>query len=122
MSKKILLIEDESAVRSLYAELLIDANYEVDQAPDGIEGMDKILNTSWDLLLLDIMLPGKDGMNMLRDIVANPSIKKGPIVIISNLNSEHIIQEVKGFGVDEYLVKSEITPDQIVKTVNSYLE
>jgi DNA-binding response OmpR family regulator len=122
MSNKILLIEDEHAVRGLYAELLANAGYEVDQAPDGDVGFDKIKNTSWDLLLLDIMLPGTDGLKMLRDIQQDPTLKKGPIVVISNLNSEHIIREAISFGADTYLVKSDIDPDKIVSTVKEVLK
>lgn len=122
MPHKILIIEDEHSVNDLYAELLRDEGYEVDQARDGDVGVDKIKNTSWDMLLLDIMLPGKDGLRMLKEMKTEPGLKKGPVVVISNLNSEHIIREAMGFGADSYLVKSEITPDKVVSTVKETLK
>jgi two-component system response regulator ResD len=122
MPNRVLIIEDEHDLRALYAEILTNAGYTVDQAPDGEVGMDKTKNTPWNLMLLDIMLPGKDGLRMLKEMKENPGIKKGPIVIITNLNSEHIIQEAFNLGADGYLIKSEITPDKIVDEVKEFLK
>jgi two-component system response regulator ResD len=122
MPNRVLIIEDEHDLRSLYAEILTNAGYNVDQAPDGEVGMDKIKNTPWNLMLLDIMLPGKDGLRMLKEMKENPANKKGPVVIITNLNSEHIIQEAFNLGADGYLIKSEITPDKIIDEVKEFLK
>jgi len=122
MPNRILIIEDEHDLRTLYAELLTNAGYAVDQASNGEEGMNKILNTAWNLLLLDIMLPGKDGLRILKEMKDNKDLKKGPVVAITNLNSEHIVQEAFNFGVDGYLIKSEITPDKIADEVKEFLK
>lgn len=121
MPSPILIVEDEHDIRSLYAEILTTGGYTVDQAPDGEIGMEKIKNTNWGLLLLDIMLPGKDGLRMLKEMKDTPGLKKGPIVVITNLNSEHIIQEAFNLGADGYLIKSEITPDKVLDEVKEFV-
>jgi two-component system response regulator ResD len=121
IKNKILIVEDEKDIRLLYAEVLTDAGYLVEQASDGEVGYDLIKSTEWDLLLLDVMLPGKDGMNILKDVKNELVHKKGPIILLTNLNSEEIIKDAFGLGADGYLIKSEITPDKIVAEVNHYL-
>lgn len=120
--KTVLIIEDEHDLRFVYTEMLTDAGYKVEGASDGQEGMQKIANLKWDILLLDIMLPGKDGLKILRDIRANPALKKGPIITLTNLNSEQIVRECMEAGADGYLIKSEITPDKIVEEVAAFLK
>ena len=114
---KVLIIEDEQDIRTIYAEVLQNAGYVVDQAPNGEVGGDKIKNSDWSILLLDIMLPGKDGLKILKDLKETPELKKGPVVVLTNLNSEHIIQEAFKLGADGYLIKSEVNPDKVVEEV-----
>lgn len=114
---KVLIIEDEQDIRTLYAEVLQAAGYVVDQAPNGEVGVEKIKNTDWQILLLDIMLPGKDGLKILTDLKDTSALKKGPVVVLTNLNSEHVIQEAFKLGADGYLIKSECTPDKVVEEV-----
>jgi two-component system response regulator ResD len=121
-NKRILVVEDENELRILYVEVLTDAGYIVDQAPTGDIAIEKIRNTNWDLLLLDIMLPGKDGLRILKDLSENPSLKKGPVIMLTNLNSDHIIGESFNSGADGYLIKSEITPDKIISEIASFLK
>ena len=120
-SRTVLIIEDEQDICELYAEVLTNAGYSVEQARDGATGLEKIKNSDWNLLLLDIMLPGKDGLRILKEIKENPDFKKGPLVILTNLKSDHIIQEAFNTGADGYLIKSEFTPDKVVEEVDKYL-
>ena len=117
---KVLIIEDEQDIRTIYAEVLQNAGYVVDQAPNGEVGGDKIKNSDWSILLLDIMLPGKDGLKILKDLKETPELKKGPVVVLTNLNSEHIIQEAFKLGADGYLIKSEVNPDKVVEEVGRF--
>jgi DNA-binding response OmpR family regulator len=121
LKNNILIVEDENDIRSIYVEVLKGAGYNMDEAGDGETGMSKIKNTNWDLLLLDIMLPGRDGLKMLKDLKENPTLKKGPVIALTNLNSENIIQEAFSSGADGYLIKSEVTPDKIVEEVGKVL-
>jgi len=117
LKNNILIVEDEHDIREIYAEVLSSIGYVVDQVADGETGMQKIRDDDWDILLLDIMLPGKDGIKILKEIKDHPELKKGVVIVLTNLNSENIIQEVFGSGADGYLIKSEITPDKIAEEV-----
>ncbi len=121
LKNNILIIEDEHDICEVYAEVLSMAGYKVQEASDGETGMQKIRDENWDVLLLDIMLPGKDGLKILKEIRANPELRKGLVVALTNLNSEGIIKEAFDQGVDGYLIKSEITPDKVVEEVNKIL-
>jgi len=121
LKNNILIVEDEHDIREIYAEVLSTAGYKVSQAADGEKGIQKIKDEHWDILLLDIMLPGKDGLKILKEMKENPQLKKGPVIALTNLNSENIIQEAFGSGADGYLIKSEITPDKIVDEVTRVL-
>jgi two-component system response regulator ResD len=120
LKNKVLIIEDEQDIRTIYAEVLQNAGYVVDQAPNGEIGEEKLRNSAWEILLLDIMLPGKDGLKILKDIKDAPEIKKGPVIVLTNLNSEHIIQEAFKLGADGYLIKSEVNPDKVVEEVRRF--
>jgi len=121
LRNNILIIEDEHDICEVYSEVLSMAGYKVQEAADGETGMQKIRDENWDVLLLDIMLPGKDGLKILKEIRANPELRKGLVVALTNLNSESIIKEAFDQGVDGYLIKSEITPDKVVEEVNKIL-
>ncbi|TSC63593.1 MAG: Fis family two component sigma-54 specific transcriptional regulator, partial [Microgenomates group bacterium Gr01-1014_93] len=70
--KKILIVEDDQFLREFYEELLQGEGYSVDAAADGDQGLTKISQGGYDLILLDIMLPKKDGMQILRELRVKP--------------------------------------------------
>src|SRR3989344_4529163 len=119
--KTILLIEDEEEIRIVYSEILREAGYKVLEASDGIIGLKRALDDNWDLLLLDIMLPGEDGLHILKAAKENIRLKFKPVILLTNLGNEAIINESFKIGADGYLVKSQITPDKIVEEVRQYL-
>ena len=119
--KTVLLVEDEMDLVELYTEVLNEAGFEVVPAYDGEDGIYKVKGTNWDLLLLDIMLPEKDGMAVLEELQSMEGGKKGPIVLLTNLNSEDLIERAYKLGADDYLIKSEITLADITNKVKQYL-
>ena len=118
----ILLVEDEQDIRLVYAEVLRDVGYKVIEADNGVNGLQRALDSDWDLLLLDIMLPGEDGMHILKHIKENDRLKTKPVLLLTNLGSETIINECFDMGADGYLIKSEITPDKIIEEVQNYFK
>jgi len=120
--KKILLIEDEADIRTLYAGYLRDNGYEVIEAQDGIVGYTRASEEDWDVMLLDIMLPGQDGIALLKKIKAEDKTANKPIIALTNLSVESVITQVFDQGADGFLIKSEITPDKIVAEVESVLQ
>jgi DNA-binding response OmpR family regulator len=119
--KTILIIEDEDEIRSLYVEVLKDAGYEVLEAKDGRKGYDKVVSEKWDLLLLDIMLPSMDGVQILKEMSLADVGEGRPVILLTNLGSENVIKDCFNYGADGYLIKSEITPDRIVTEVDTFL-
>ena len=120
--KVVLLIEDEIDLVDLYTEILNEAGYTVLPSYDGEDGIYKAKNEKWDLMLLDIMLPEKDGMAVLEEVQKIEETGRGPIILLTNLNSEDLIERAYKLGADDYLIKSEISLEDIVKKVKQYLQ
>jgi len=118
---KILIIEDDQEVRELYAEVLRNEGFDLDEAVDGQSGLAKVLEGKYDLLLLDIMLPKFDGLEILKTIRQKEELKDLPVVLLTNLGREPIIKEGFELGADGYLIKSEHTPGEIVEEVKKFL-
>lgn len=120
--KKILLIEDDLDLRELYTEILKEASFAVASAADGQTGLTLALEGDYDLLLLDIMLPKIDGLQILKSLRSNTQLSKIPVILLTNLGRESIIKEGFALGADGYIIKSEYTPDQVVAEVKKLLE
>ncbi len=122
-SERILVIEDDQFLRELYEELLKDAGYIVDMAADGEEGLKKFHEGGYNLVLLDIMLPKIDGLEILRKSQDNkPKKENGPVVLLTNLGQDSIIKEGFSLGASGYLVKSAMNPDQVLNEIKVFLK
>ncbi|OGC49795.1 hypothetical protein A2716_00320 [candidate division WWE3 bacterium RIFCSPHIGHO2_01_FULL_40_23] len=106
----------------VYAEVLREAGYRVLEANDGVDGLKRAFDDEWDLMLLDIMLPGEDGLHILRAVKENVRLKFKPVILLTNLGHESIINEAFKTSADGYLIKSQITPDRIVTEVGQFLK
>ena len=122
INKTIIVVEDEVDLRNLYVQILEKEGYAVDQAADGEEAYTKISNKQYDLVLLDIILPKIDGLQVLDKLKSNSKPLPHKIVLLTNLSQELIISKAMGYGIAGYIVKSDVTPDQIVKEIKDYLE
>lgn len=122
-SKRILVVEDDQFLREFYQELLQGEGYNVDAAPDGEVGSAKALAGGFDLVLLDIMLPKKDGLQILRDLkVTAPKQTNGPIVVLTNFGQDIIIKQAFVLGAAGFLIKSAMNPEEVLQEVKSYLQ
>lgn len=120
--KRILIVEDDQFIRELYNEILQAEGYSTALAVDGEEGLAKVMMGGWDLILLDVMLPKKDGLQILRDSKASPpKAPNGPIVVLTNLGSEDVIKQAFALGAAGYLIKSSMNPDQVLLEVKNFL-
>lgn len=118
---KILLIEDELFVRELYERVLKQAGLEVTSAFDGQAGFELASNMP-DLILLDIMLPKLNGIDVLRKLKADDKLKNIPVILLTNLGQESVIKEAIKIGAQGYLMKIRVTPYEIVDQVKSFLK
>jgi CheY-like chemotaxis protein len=120
---KILLVDDDSYIRELYQEILVDTGHEVATAVDGKEGLDKILEGGYDLILLDVMMPYLDGIGILKKLEEEkPKIKNGPIILLTNLAYDPVVKEAAQMGATACFSKAEMNPDDFLKMVTEHLK
>ncbi|HUC90114.1 MAG TPA: response regulator [Patescibacteria group bacterium] len=112
MAKTVLIAEDEPSLLSILKRKIAGLGYEVKTATDGEAVIEIIKSQPVDLLLLDIIMPKKNGLQVLQELRVNLA-SKTPVIILSNLDSAEDIQTVKGYGVKEYIVKSQISIRQL---------
>ena len=122
MEKKILLVEDDLLIREMYESELIRAGYKVTACYSGEDGIKVLQQDHFDLALLDIMLPGINGLEVLKQIKQNPQTKDTKVVLLTNLGQEAVIKTGFDLGAIGYLIKSAYNPDQIVAEVKNVLE
>lgn len=120
--KKILIIEDDSFLRELLTRKLTEEDYEVIQAVDGEEGLKKIKEKSVALVLLDLILPGIQGYEVLSKIKKDSATSTIPVVIISNLGQKEEIERGLELGAVDFLIKAHFTPDDIINKVKAALK
>mgnify|MGYP001587399287 FL=1 len=121
---KILLVEDDLFLSSLLKTRLEKEKFEVLAAHDGDEALKILRDTKPDLILLDIILPGKSGFEVLEEVKSDPQLRdkmKIPVIIISNLGQESDLERGKELGVVDYFVKARISIDDLVKKVDGYI-
>lgn len=118
--KTILIIEDDQFLASLLKNRLQRDGFNTVIAKDGEEAVKILKDTKPDLVLLDIILPGKSGFEVLEEIHANAKHKDTPVLIISNLGQEEDIKRGRELGAIEYFVKAKISIDELINKVKSF--
>lgn len=119
--KRILLVEDEKFIADLYARQLTNSGFAVTTAYDGISAQKFLQTEKYDLLLLDIMLPGINGLELLKDLRQKNPQATMPVLLLTNLGQEAVIKEGFTLGAAGYLIKASYTPAQIVAEVHNAL-
>lgn len=119
--KKILLVEDEDFIRELYTRQLAKAGFDVKSAIDGQSGLNLLKAETFDLLLLDIMLPGMNGLQLLREFKTQNPNSPMITILLTNLGQESVIKEGFELGAQAYLIKASYTPDQVINEVKNAL-
>ena len=118
---KILLIEDEKEVAELYKLKLTLDGYEVITAENGQEGLDKANSYRPELIFLDIKMPEMDGFEVLKKLRATARTKDIPVVVLSNFDEQDLIEKGLTLGANEYLIKSQFTPEDISNKIKSWV-
>ena len=118
---KILMVEDDVSLAEMYQKKFTNDGYEVVLAYDGQEGLKKTAEVKPDLVLLDIMLPKLDGLALFKKMRGNPATFTTPVILLTNFGQEDLVFECFKLGAVDYLVKSDVTPQQVVKKVEGFL-
>ena len=122
--KKIAILEDDLVMREVVAHKLAGAGFVVKSASDGSSGFLLLEQEKPDLLVLDIMMPGMDGNEVLARLRAHPDKKLAntPVIVLSNVWDKQQILKAKEFNVAEYMIKANFTPDEILAKIQEVLE
>lgn len=121
MAKKILIIEDDKFLRELISQKIQKEGYDIAEAVDGEKGIKGVKDAKPDLVLLDLILPGIDGFEVLSRIKADPETSKIPVIILSNLGQKEDIDRGLKMGAIDYMIKAHFTPAEIITKVRGIL-
>ena len=122
MAKTILIVEDDKFLRELIAQKLVKEGYEISEAIDGEEGIKKIKEEKPSLVLLDLILPGIDGFEILSKMKEDPALAQIPVIILSNLGQKEDVERGLKLGAVDYLIKAHFTPGEIIEKVKNVLK
>lgn len=118
---KILLLEDYKPISDAYKDGLKRAGFEVEDLKNGVDVVKKIIDFLPDLILMDLIMPQRNGFEAIKDIKES-EFKSIPIVVLSNLYQDNYIGDTKKLGVDDYLIKSESSMKEIIKRIKKHIK
>lgn len=121
MAKVLLIIEDDPLMSRMYQKIFTFEGYEVDIAVDGLEGLEAARKVKPLLILLDIMMPKMNGIQVLEKLKADPDLKNIPVVMLTNLAGQQDAETALQKGAVKYIVKSEYEPKQITEMVKEII-
>jgi len=120
--KTILIVEDDKFLRELISRKLSGEGFDALEAVDGEEGIKKIKEGKPDLVLLDLILPGIDGFEVLARLREDPEISSIPVIILSNLGQREEVEKGLKLGAIDYLIKAHFTPGEIIEKIKNALK
>lgn len=118
---KILVIEDDPLMSRMYQKIFSFENYSVEVAHNGEDGLDKARTTNPTLILLDIMMPKMNGLQVLEKLKADADTKGIPVIMLTNLAGTHDAETALSKGAVKYIIKSEHEPKQVADMVKEIL-
>lgn len=121
MAKHILVVEDDPLMARMYQKIFTFEKYDVALAGNGEEGLEKIRKSPPSIVLLDIMMPKMNGLQVLEKLKSDPETKGIPVVMLTNLAGEKDAEKALVKGAVKYIVKSQHEPKEVVKMVKEIL-
>ncbi len=119
---KVLLVEDEKTLSEMYSLKFEREGMEVVVIDNGGGVFSQAQSTKPDIILLDIILPQEDGFSVLKELKSAADTKKIKVLMLTNLGQDEDIKKGKDLGADGYLVKSNLTPAQVVDKIKEVLK
>lgn len=118
---KIAIIEDDVAISGMYAAKLGAAGFDVKVAENGEVGLKLIQDFHPDIVLLDLMMPVMNGLEVLQKLKDDPELTRAKIVVLSNMGDTETTAKIAGFKVDDRIIKAELTPAQVEERIKKLL-
>jgi DNA-binding response OmpR family regulator len=119
--KRILIVEDDQIIARMYSKVFSYNGFEVSIAHDGVEGWKKIKKVNPDLVILDVMMPKMNGLELLKKIKTNKKTAKIKILMLTNLGIQQDIDEALLNGVSSFITKSDTEPSEVLEIVKKTL-
>lgn len=119
--KKILVIDDDEYIRRYYSKLLTLNHYAVETAGNAPEAFEKAKFFNPDLILLDIIMPITSGVRVLEKLKSDPLTSLAPVIILTNLGDEEILNEVMEKGAATYIVKANSSNEKLLEEIKKYI-
>jgi DNA-binding response OmpR family regulator len=120
-SKIVLVVEDDKFLANAYRVKCQNEDFNVLVASDGNEGLRILEETTPDVILLDLVMPNKDGFEFMTEVNKDPELKKIPILIASNLGQEEDLKKAMEMGAKDYVIKSDTPLEEILEKIRNYL-
>lgn len=117
----ILVVEDDTFLKNLIVPRLEHEGFKVAWAPEGKTALEFLKKNAPILVILDLLLPGIDGFQILQEIRNDPRLKELPVIVLSNLGEQEHIDRAKMLGADDYLVKAHFTLGEITEKINKLI-
>ncbi len=121
-SVKLVIVEDDKFLRDLIIRKLSGEGFLVKEAATGEEGLEIMREEAPQLLLLDILLPGLSGYDVLEAMQKSEQLKSIPVVMLSNLGQKEEVERAKSLGAKDFLIKAKYTPGEIVTRIKEILD
>lgn len=119
--KSILLVDDDLTLREMYSERLKAEGFSVEMAKDGEEALNKATEIKPNIILLDIMMPKINGLDVLKRLKEQDETKDIPVIVLTALIQDREKMESITRGADDYIVKSEMMPGEVIQKVKDLL-
>lgn len=119
---KLLLAEDDPFFQNFYSRKLSESGIDVEVASDGVEALQKILLSKPNVLLLDIIMPNKNGFEVLEEISKNPELKEIPVIVFSTLGQDTDMKRAIDLGATTYINKTFFDFDNLLQKINSVVK
>ena len=118
-----MVVEDDSFVLDIYETKLKQEGFTVVSAVNGVAAVKKLQEEKIrpDLILLDIVMPYMDGLEVLRKVKNDEGLKTIPIILLTNLSQKEEVEEGLSLGANDYLIKSHFTPSEVMEKINQHI-
>jgi len=119
-TRRILIVEDDLEMAKLIASYIKNDNFEIDTIYSGNNALETVKNGKYDLILLDIQMPGKTGYEVLSELKANSSTSLIPVIMLTNLGEMSSIEKAIELGAADYVIKLNTSKEKMIKLLNKY--
>lgn len=119
---KILIVDDEQAILKMYSSAFTASGIEIMTAPEGEKALEAVKVQLPDAVLLDIIMPRLNGLDVLKQIKENPQTAKIPVFLLTNLPEESSVEKTKQLGAEGYFIKAQTEPQEMVDIIKQYFE